>query len=275
MVESVEVSRTRAVPPEAGVPTIGAQQRFWDWHWEHWQERQAISPWALKGGERVVRVLRSLALERPRILDLGCGIGWFSNDFSQFGEVTGIDLSAQAIAQAQARYPHITFRAGNVLTAPLPARHFDVVISQEIFAHVENQARYLEVAAHALRPGGYLILTTANKFVLDRLGDAKWDPWPREHLETYYDMKGLKRLLSRYFRVLRTTTVLPLGNGGVLFFINSGKLNKALRWLIPARWLEALKERAGLGYCMIALAQKPADPECQPTEAAGVPSLDG
>src|SRR5437899_11133967 len=32
-------------------------------------------------------LFRSLALDRPRILDMGCGIGWFSHDFSRFGDV--------------------------------------------------------------------------------------------------------------------------------------------------------------------------------------------
>ena len=256
MVNALGVSTARHRAPVPWVPPIEAQRRFWDWHWQHWRERQAISPWALKAGERVVSLLESLALDRPQILDLGCGIGWFSHEFSRFGEVTGIDLSDHAIAQAKARYPGITFVTGNVLTEPLPAAHFDVVVSQEILAHVEDQAKYLQVAANALRPGGYLIVTTANKFVLDRFGDAAGDPWPPEHIETYHDMKSLKRLLAPCFRVLRTTTVLPLGNGGVLFWLNSGKLNRALSVLIPARWLEAVKEKAGLGYCMIVVAQK-------------------
>ena len=246
---------TNSITHEPRLPTIGEQGRFWDWHWQHWRERNAISDWALKGGERVVSVLRSLELDRPKILDMGCGIGWFSQEFSRFGEVTGIDLSDHAIAQAKASYPHITFRVGNAITDPLPAGQFDVVISQEVFAHVEDQAKYLQAAANALRPGGYLIVTTANKFVLDRLGNSMWEPWPREHIETYHDMKSFKRLLSRYFRVLRTTTVLPMGSAGILHFVNSRKVNKALSLLIPERWLTTLKERAGLGYCMIALGQ--------------------
>ena len=258
MTNSLELRTDREAAREPRLPTIGEQGRFWDWHWQHWRERNAISDWALKGGERVVSILRSLELDRPKILDMGCGIGWFSQEFSQYGEVTGIDLSEHAIAQAKASYPHISFRVANALADPLPAGQFDVVISQEVFAHVEDQAKYLQAAANTLRPGGYLIVTTANRFVLDRLGDSMWK-WPREHIETYHDMKSFKRLLSRSFRVLRTTTILPMGSVGILYFVNSRKVNKRLSLLIPERWLTALKERAGLGYCMIALAQRKDD----------------
>src|SRR3989442_11595788 len=48
------------------------------------------------------RSVASLALERPKILDLGCGNGWFSQELSRFGLVTGVDLSAEAIAMAEA-----------------------------------------------------------------------------------------------------------------------------------------------------------------------------
>lgn len=205
-------------------------------------------------GERVLSLFSSLGLNHPRILDLGCGNGWFSQELSKFGAVTGIDLSEDAIAKAQASYPHITFLAGNVLTASLPSGSFDVVVSKEVFAHVDDQVRFLDVAANALRPGGYLILTTANKFVLDRLGTSAW-AWPREHVERFVDLKGLRRLLSTRFRVLRAMTALPMGNAGMLRFINSGKVNKALNLLIPERVLTGLKERAGLGYCLIALGQ--------------------
>jgi polysaccharide pyruvyl transferase WcaK-like protein len=115
-----------------------------------------------------------------------------------------------------------------------------VVVSQEVLAHVDDQRKYLQVAANVLRPGGYLIVTTANKFVMDRLGPM-WDSWPPEHIENFVDMKGLKQLLAPRFRVLRTTTVIPIGGGGILRLVNSNKLNKALSLLIPDRYLETRK----------------------------------
>jgi len=59
-------------------------------------------------------------------------MGLVTERFAQLGPTTGIDLSTEAVATARARCPHITFIAGNVYDSPLPAAHFDVVVSQEV-----------------------------------------------------------------------------------------------------------------------------------------------
>ena len=238
------------------IPSIEDQRRFWDWHWEHWQERKIINDWTLRRGDAILEVLHSLSLTQPEILDFGCGKGWFTEKLASVGNATGIDLSEEAIAMAKARSPQITFIAGNVYDFPLLAAKYDVVVSQEVLTHVENQAAYLELAAKVLKPGGHLILACANKFVMDRLGNADWNIQPPEHISWYPSMKVLKELLHPRFKIVRATTILPVGNGGVLRFVNSYKLNRALGWLFPVDVLEALKGRAGLGYQLLVLAQK-------------------
>ena len=45
-----------------------------------------------------------------RVLDLGCGHGWFSNELHARGaDVVGVDGSAQLLDIARSRYPHVTF----------------------------------------------------------------------------------------------------------------------------------------------------------------------
>src|SRR5260370_27916310 len=71
MTNSLELRTDREAAREPHLPTIGEQGRFWDWHWQHWRERNAISDWALKGGDRGVSLLRPLDLGRPHNLDMG------------------------------------------------------------------------------------------------------------------------------------------------------------------------------------------------------------
>jgi 2-polyprenyl-3-methyl-5-hydroxy-6-metoxy-1,4-benzoquinol methylase len=241
---------------ESPLPTLQEQRRFWDWHWEHWRERKVINEWTLRRADAIVEVLRSLSLERPEILDLGCGRGWFSERLAHCGKVTGIDLSEGAIAAARAEYPNIPFIAGNVYDYPLLAEHFDVVVSQEVIAHVENQPAYIARAADVLKPGGHLIITTGNRFVMDRLGDVQWNVQPDEHIAIQLNMRELKRLLRPWFTVLRTRTIIPMGEFGILRVVNSPRLNQALGRVIPRPYLERLKERAGLGYQMLVVARK-------------------
>jgi len=237
-------------------PGIDAQRKFWDWHWQNWQERKTLNEWTARRAEVMLDIIRSLRLEQPKFLDLGCGRGWFTARLAELGEATGVDLSPDAIAAARSEYPGIAFLSGNLYEAPLPVEHFDFVVSQEVIAHVEDQNRYVARAANALRPGGYFIVSTGNKFVMDRLGDVGWNVHPPDHIERELGMKGLKKLLRPRFNVLRSRTIIPLGHAGVLRMVNSVKLNAALGLLIPPRQLEALKEKAGLGYQMIVLAQR-------------------
>ena len=50
---------------------------------------------------RVIRnFLRALSLGDSNILELGCGQGWLANVLSQYGPVTAVDLSVEAILAA-------------------------------------------------------------------------------------------------------------------------------------------------------------------------------
>jgi 2-polyprenyl-3-methyl-5-hydroxy-6-metoxy-1,4-benzoquinol methylase len=228
---------------------MDAQKRFYDLRWEN---AEAISAWSAQRATKLLSLLRSLPLERPTILDFGCGTGWFTEQLSRFGVTTGIDFSEKAVAKAKLCYPHITFVVGDVLKVSLPEEHFDVVVSQEVIEHVEDQVRYLEQAARFLKSGGYLILSTPNKFVMERLTVT----WELQPIEQWLDMKELKHLLRPQFSVIKTTTVLPMGDRGVLRPVNSRKLNNLLRLLISDKRLETLKQRAGFGLNLVVLARK-------------------
>jgi SAM-dependent methyltransferase len=227
-------------------------------HWRYWNLRPGY-PYSddflkpLRRAEKILAYLQSLQLVRPRILDMGCGMGWFADELSRFGPTTGIDLSDEAIALAQSQFPQVVFKAGNVLEMALPEESFDVVVSQEVIAHVPDQSGYLECAARMLRPRGYLILTTPNRFVHER---TCWKPIPQGHIEQWLSRKALKRLLRPRFRVLRTTTAVPIGHRGILRLLNSTKLNSALGLLSSPTRIEHFKEWAGFGWTQVVLAQK-------------------
>ncbi len=99
-----------------------------------------------------------------RILDFGCGSGWMSHLLAGYGQVTGVDLSNDAITRAKDHYPGVEFLCvdasqdlGHVL-----GRKFDVVVSSEVLEHVIKQDEYLVNMAALLTDGGKLVLTTPN-----------------------------------------------------------------------------------------------------------------
>jgi 2-polyprenyl-3-methyl-5-hydroxy-6-metoxy-1,4-benzoquinol methylase len=232
------------------LPTLVEQRQFWD---RRWTGQQMPKEFQLRRGSTVMQLLRGLPLARPKILDLGCGTGWFTQQLAELGDVTGLDLSEAAIALARSQFPNVSFLCANLYEAALHPASFDVIVAQEVIAHVEDQVAFVRRMAELLKPRGYLVVTTANKVVMERVD---WPTQPREHIEQWLTMKRFKALLRPRFQVLRSTSIMPAGNRGFLRLVNSVKLNTALEWMVSRRYVDRLKERAGLGYTLVILAQK-------------------
>jgi 2-polyprenyl-3-methyl-5-hydroxy-6-metoxy-1,4-benzoquinol methylase len=238
------------------LPSIDDQRQFWNWHWQNWEQRKVLNDWTERRATEILGLIKGLPIQRPRILDLGCGRGWFTERLADLGEAHGIDLSPEGIAAAQARRPDITYLAGNIYEAALPEKYFDVVVSQEVIAHVEDQPKYVERGIDVLKPGGYFIITTGNKWVMDRLGNVGWNVQPKEHIAHQLSQGQLRKMLAPRCDVLKAFTIIPHGQLGVLRVINSYKLNSMLAKVVSPQKIDALKEKAGFGWQMIFLAQK-------------------
>jgi len=254
MMHEQAIPKGRGARLHTALPTIHEQREFWDDHWQRWQERKTLNEWARRRGTRILQIVRGLNLNNPRVLDLGCGFGWFTEDLAKFGPATGVDLSEEAIAMAKQRRPDIEFLAGNVLEDVLPKKHFDVAVSQEVLAHVEDQPKFLAQAASVLKPGGYFIITTANRYVWRRMAI---DPnLPPQHIELFVSMKQLKELMRPHFDIVQATSILPQGNTGILRITNSPKLNRLLAAMFSQKRVDRWKEQMGLGYSLLVVGRK-------------------
>lgn len=95
---------------------IEQQRQFWnDWTSRHLQPG-TIGDEALRRGKKVLELVQALWLpSQSRILEVGCGNGWFSDWLASIGNVYGIDISDQAIEEAKRRLPYVEFHAGDIL----------------------------------------------------------------------------------------------------------------------------------------------------------------
>jgi SAM-dependent methyltransferase len=233
---------------------LESQRNFWN-EWDmHYLQSDTLGRQAIRRGQVVLDLIRSLGMRQPSILEVGCGNGWLAERLQEFGPVLGVDLSNAAIEEARRRVPMGRFESGDILHADLPAASFDIVVSLETLSHVLDQERFLEIAAEALKKEGYLIIATQNRTVYTRRRDVC--PPPPGELRHWLTRHELLILLQRRFKPLRVFTIEPSGDMGFLRVANSRILNSIFIKVIPQDTIQSLKERIGIGQTIVALAVK-------------------
>jgi methionine biosynthesis protein MetW len=118
-------------------------------------------------GDRVDRsrleLLARLIQPAERVLQVDCGPGWLPEMMQARGaHVIATDLSAVAVAMAQAR--SVDARQHDIDAGPLPFgdAEFDVVVSDSQLEHRFDCGHALDEMTRVLKPGGRLILLLPN-----------------------------------------------------------------------------------------------------------------
>jgi trans-aconitate methyltransferase len=98
-----------------------------------------------------------------RILDLGCGTGQLTAEIARSGaRVTGLDNSADMLAEARQNFPGLTFVSGEASAFDF-SEQFDAVFSNAVLHWVKNADGAAASIARALRPGGRFVAEFGGK----------------------------------------------------------------------------------------------------------------
>ena len=95
-----------------------------------------------------------------RILDLGCGDGFFSFVLSKRknNKVIGIDLSKESIKIAKKRYPNIEFKVMDIEKTTFTKAYFDEVYAMDVLEHVDHLNDALNEVERIIKKRGRLII---------------------------------------------------------------------------------------------------------------------
>jgi 2-polyprenyl-3-methyl-5-hydroxy-6-metoxy-1,4-benzoquinol methylase len=155
--------------------------------------------------EHVAALARDLG-GPPRVLDLGCGEGYFTAQLAHAGATAlGADVSAEALRRARSRHPELQLQAIDAgVEWSLADASFDLVWAGEVIEHVADTAGWLSEVRRVLRPRGQLVLSTPAHGRLAMLAlalsgrrfDRHFDP-RSDHLR-FYSARSLRRLLSDF-----------------------------------------------------------------------------
>lgn len=105
-----------------------------------------------------------------KVLDLGCGGGFVSEELARRGaHVTGVDpaqvLVDVAKLHAQESGFEIDYKVGTGEAIPAPDASFDIVVCVDVLEHVADLDRVLQEVHRVLKPGGLFLYDTINKTV--------------------------------------------------------------------------------------------------------------
>jgi SAM-dependent methyltransferase len=103
------------------------------------------------------------ALRGARVVDLGCGFGWFCRWAAQQGAagVLGLDVSEKMLARArnETRDSAITYQRADLEQLALPEASFDLAYSALTLHYLENLSGTLAAVHSALLPGGFFVFS--------------------------------------------------------------------------------------------------------------------
>jgi SAM-dependent methyltransferase len=193
-------------PPRATAPRHGNRQK----HESRNPLQQAL---IAHFHRRVVGLVKDAA--PATILDVGCGEGYTLAALAAGGvraTLTGVDLSAEAIATARARLgDSAELSVQDARTLALEGRRFDLVMMTEVLEHLEDPAAVLQTIA-SLSARHVLLSVPWEPFFcglnllrgknVARLGN---DP---EHVQ-HWTRRGFMRFIGERFEVLDAPVVFP------------------------------------------------------------------
>ncbi|MBL8029832.1 MAG: methyltransferase domain-containing protein [Candidatus Doudnabacteria bacterium] len=103
---------------------------------------------------------------KAKILDLGCGSGWLTNQLTLKGhQAIGCDAGKAQIELANKLYPENKFLVADLQKAlPFPENEFDVIITSLVLCDIENQAAALNEIFRILKPNGKFVNIIPNPY---------------------------------------------------------------------------------------------------------------
>jgi tellurite methyltransferase len=207
-------------------------------HWESYWGDESQHDWWKRPAPEVLEFIAALSpRQRPRALDLGCGLGRHAIALAQAGfNVTASDASAAAIAHleqwARELELSISTRVCDFLDDVWPPDSFDVVLSYNVIYHGyrEQFAQAIGRVWTLLKPGGLFSFTCPSRqdgkyghgeqaaphtFLCEKSvtpGDmhyfadaadlddllANWKQLSREKDEGYWDNRGARQFYSNW-----------------------------------------------------------------------------
>jgi SAM-dependent methyltransferase len=157
--------------------------------------------WWHLGKKHLVRSLirRNFGARRDlNILEVGCGTGGLTQSLIEFGDVTGFDISTDAIEYCKRRGINNVFVKDVTDLDVSPYNHkFDLILMLDVLEHLQEDVLIMKKVREMLNDTGlFFINVPAHKFLWSEHDEAL------EHKRRYHRVELLKKLRDAGFEIV-------------------------------------------------------------------------
>ncbi|MFH1139353.1 MAG: bifunctional 2-polyprenyl-6-hydroxyphenol methylase/3-demethylubiquinol 3-O-methyltransferase UbiG [Pseudomonadota bacterium] len=133
---------------------------------------------------RILEQEGTWGLPGTKILDVGCGGGFLSEEFARNGfSVRGVDPAPESVAAARSHAREAGLAIEYLVAAgenlPFDDQSFDLAACCDVLEHVNDVGRVIGEISRVLKPGGLFVYDTVNRTFLSRIAVIKvMQEWP-------------------------------------------------------------------------------------------------
>lgn len=151
--------------------------------------------WRENSCKRFVRYFKQYP--GSKVLDLGCGNGWFTNQLAKNvpGQYLGLDINSHELYQATRMFSttHCRFAYGDIFSQALPHRFFDMIILNASIQYFQSLPRLIERCRLLLTVHGQIHILDSPFYNSSQAAEQA-----RQRSESYYLNLGTPKMALYY-----------------------------------------------------------------------------
>ncbi len=153
---------------------------------------------------RWVKIIRKYK-KTGRLLDIGCGEGYFLQCAEHYYDTYGMDVSEYGIEEAKRRANRTELSVGSIRNMDFSKECFDIITCFDVLEHLENPEAAILECRRVLKAGGLFVVRVPNTLS----AGCKWkkDEWfgyrDRTHFTLLSNEEWLHLLSKHGFLVLK------------------------------------------------------------------------
>lgn len=109
-----------------------------------------------------MRYLKRSFHRTSKVLEVGCGVGFFGRRLQKYFSYEGLDISSIALSYAREINDIQTVVESGAESLPFEQQHFDIVIAFDVVEHLKNPMNFFMEAYRVLKLSGIVIISTPN-----------------------------------------------------------------------------------------------------------------